>query len=133
MIVESNPDVLAAWTLHKEVGEFIQARIGKLPSANSVGIFWRTMRESVAKNCGEQEQRPRKRKPAKSYEEAMSLVEAIRDSVGDICEAGQDFAASVEEKTEAIAESVERSMSATENQIAALENMLDGLRRWFHD
>jgi len=137
MIVESDPDVLAAWTLHMNVGKFVQEQIESLPSERSRAIFWRTMLQSVQRNLpSDPMPADNKTKPSSgqsSYDEAMSLISEIEERADCICDAGRDFADSVWDKTESIMESVERSHSATDGQLTALENMLEGLQRWFHD
>lgn len=128
----SNESLLAARNLHRAVGVFLSKEVPLLPTDCSREQFWRMMLESVQKNMLVHDERE-SRSVSTSYDDAMYLVQEIRDLVPDVCEAGEDFAASVEEKADAIAESVARHRAATEGQLTALENMLDGLRRWVHD
>ena len=66
-------------------------------------------------------------------QKAASLIEEIKELAEDIPEAGEDFGMSVLDTTSDIAENIEQRGHVTKKQLAALENMLDGLRRWFHD
>lgn len=134
MIIESNPDALAAFTLHKQMGEFLLPKIAGLPSDESRHIFWRLMLESVQKNIKPRTPpKPPKPSRATSADDALEMVDEIRNLADSICENGQEFADSVLEKAESIAETVERSDYATDGQLQALENMLEGLRAWFHE
>ena len=65
--------------------------------------------------------------------EALSLAEEIESLASELPEEGEDFGISVIEKAADIARNIEAHGRVTDNQFAALENMLDGLRRWFHD
>lgn len=134
VIIESNPDALAAFTLHKQMGEFLSPKVAGLPSDESRQIFWRLVLQSVQKNLTERTPpKPPKPTRATSADEADAMVDQIRDLADQICENGQEFADSVLEKAEAIAETVEQRDYATDGQLQALENMLEGLRAWFHD
>ena len=130
--------------LHATIGELLRDEVPKLPSGRAREIFWRLMLASVQKNLPQDQavealkEREKKKKQgpptsSASYDEAMSLASEIEDLVLSICDAGQEFADSVGEKTASIMESVERSGGATDGQLQALENMLEGLQRWFHD
>lgn len=131
----------AARELHATVGALILDEVKKLPGDGSRRKFWELMRDSIAKRLPQEpgrpaalENRPKAcRATSDSYEEAIELIETIRELADSICENGQDFAASVLEKAESICESVERAGSATDGQLGALENMQGGLERWFHD
>jgi methyl-accepting chemotaxis protein len=136
----------AAKELHRIIGELLAVEVPKLPGDASRRKFWELMLESVGKNLPDvwqsvresfraEAEKAEKLKPSvsQSYEDAMALIDEIRELADQTCDAGRDFADSVSDKARSIGESVERSGSATDGQIKALQNMLDGLERWQHD
>lgn len=64
---------------------------------------------------------------------ALALAEEIEELAGEMPEEGEEFAASASEKAADIAANIEAHGRVTDAQFTALENMLDGLKRWFHD
>jgi hypothetical protein len=70
---------------------------------------------------------------SKDVEDALALAEQIEDLANELPEEGWDFGESVVEKANYIARNIEAHNRVTDKQIGALENMLDGLKRWFHD
>jgi hypothetical protein len=67
---------------------------------------------------------------AGKIQDAKVLAELILSKVNDLPEAAEDFAASVEEKTNGILEWIEENDHVTDAQIKALDNMADGVERW---
>jgi hypothetical protein len=124
-------DENAAKTLHEKVGHFLQGEVTKLPSAYSRAQFFRLLKESAEKNIPNETQTPSRQDM--DAEEAISLVDEIRETADYVCDEGREFADSVLEKSMAIGQSVERIGRATQGQITALENMLEGLQAWVHD
>lgn len=64
------------------------------------------------------------------WEEALELVEQIEAEADDVPERGEDFAASVVEKSKDIGTTIEVNEHVSDAQRTALDNMLAGLQRW---
>lgn len=65
-----------------------------------------------------------------SYENAMSLIDEIRQLAEEVPVEGEDFAKSVLGKAASMEDNIESYESATSNQLRALENMANGLEKW---
>lgn len=64
------------------------------------------------------------------WEEAFELCNDILELIPEVPEAGEDFAASVEDKVMGIQRTIEERKIVTEKQLDALENMKAGVARW---
>lgn len=65
-----------------------------------------------------------------SVRDAVALASSIIEDCDEIPEAGEDFAASVQEKVGSIMETIEELDRVSPNQIRALVNMQSGVARW---
>ena len=66
-------------------------------------------------------------------ERAADLIEEIEGLVEELPERAENFGMGVSETARDIAIQIEEEDRVTKKQLMALENMLEGLRRWFHD
>ena len=140
MGIQENIDgTKAAQSLHAAIGELLAGEVPQLPSDRSRETFWELMFGSALKNLPEkpQELKQKKTRPpihwTRTQEEAFVLVGEIEELADSIVFEGEEFAASVLEKSKSIGTSVEQAGWATDRQLEALENMLEGLRRWHHN
>jgi|SRR5208283_2918990 len=146
MSIEQNiADRRAAESLHRTIGELVLAEIPRLPSPESRLMFWRLLKESAEKNLPavtlptppaktERERRDELKATVPSdVAEALEMADEIENLASDLPAEGEDFGMSVLEKSGDIARNIAAHNRVTDAQREALSNMLDGLRRWFHD
>lgn len=128
--------------LHQMIGEVIRNYVESLPTDRSRQIFFRMLRDSAVKNLPADSSPTHNTSPHPltipssldcDAEEAIGLVDEIRETADMVSDAGQDFAQDVLAKAVSIGETIERSGRASAKQVEALENMLAGLQAWIHD
>jgi hypothetical protein len=64
------------------------------------------------------------------WETALSTIEEMREELGGLPEAAEDFASSVGEKLDSFAEWIDENEHLTPKQENALENMKAAIARW---
>jgi hypothetical protein len=141
VVLRNIDDRKAAEDLHRLAGEILRDAIAALPSDRSRQIFFEMLKATAEKNlpaaAPTRNTIPHPLTEASSLDadadEAITLVDEIRELADQVPDRGREFAESVLERAKAIGESIERSGRATEKQLAALENMLAGLEAWVHE
>ncbi len=67
------------------------------------------------------------------WQDAKETADQILEMVDELPEAAEEFATSIEEKTQSIRAWISEHEHTTDNQINALDNMHRGAEKWLQD